>query len=59
MWLEEPLYRFSVPVLPNTQFVKEVKAANKRQSNGLQKLSQVGLNGGLRRSAVGTTGGSR
>jgi hypothetical protein len=44
-------------IWPSFDFVKEVKAANRRRSDGAQKLSQVGLNGGLRRNAVGTTGG--
>jgi hypothetical protein len=46
-------------IWPSFDFVKEVKAANKRQSNGLQKLSQVGTIGRLRGTAVGTIGGSR
>jgi hypothetical protein len=46
-------------IRPSFDFVKEVKAANKRQSDGLQKVGQVGFSGGSRRSSVGTTGGSR
>lgn len=46
-------------IWPSFDFVKEVKAANKRQSDSAQKLSQVGSTGGLRRNALGTTGGSR
>lgn len=46
-------------IWPSFDFVKEVKAANKRQSNGALKLSRVGLTGELRRNAAGTTGGLR
>ena len=46
-------------IWPSFEFVKEVKAANKRHSDGAHKLSQVGLPGGLRRNALGTTGDSR
>ena len=46
-------------IRPSFEFVKEVKAANKRQNDGMQKLSQIGLTGGLRQSTVGRTGGSR
>jgi hypothetical protein len=46
-------------IWPSFDFVKEVKAANKRQSNGAQKLSQVGLTGGLGHNTLGTSGGSR
>ena len=46
-------------IWPSFDFVKEVKAANKRQANAVRKLSPVGPNGGSRRNAVGFGGGSR
>jgi hypothetical protein len=46
-------------IWPSFDFVKEVKAANKRQNDAVQKVAPVGFNGGLRRNAVGTGGGSR
>lgn len=46
-------------IWPSFDFVKEVKAANKRQNDGMQKIAQVGLSGGSRRNTVGTAGGSR
>lgn len=46
-------------VWPSFDFVKEVKAANKRQTDALQSIPQVGLGGRSRRNSVGSTGGSR
>jgi len=46
-------------IWPSFDFVKEVKAANKRQSDGAHQLSQVGLSGRLRSNPVGRGGGSR
>lgn len=46
-------------IWPSFDFVKEVKAANKRQSDGAQKISKVGLSGGWRRNSVGNNGGTR
>ncbi|MDQ2842875.1 MAG: replication protein [Acidobacteriota bacterium] len=46
-------------IWPSFDFVKEVKAANKRQTDAAKKVSQVGLNGGLRQNPVGTSGKSR
>jgi hypothetical protein len=40
-------------IWPSFDFVKEVKAANKRQTDSAQKVAPVGLNGGLRRNPVG------
>ena len=46
-------------IWPSFDFVKEVKAANKRQSNGAQGPSQVGTSGGWRPNSVGRGGGFR
>lgn len=46
-------------IWPSYDFVKEVKAANKRQQLAQQESSSVGLTGGSGRFPVGTTGGSR
>lgn len=46
-------------IWPSFDFVKEVKAANKRQTDSVDKLISVGLSGESRQNSVGTGGGSR
>ena len=45
-------------IWPSIAFVREVKAANKRQ-NLAQQQNPIGIGGGSGRNPVGSTGGSR